>query len=433
MHEQKKPCRRKWEAASLFLFLFIVVFSGCGKNNNTDTQAGGNQSPNAGLEKTVEFAIEAFGEVRAPVQMLITVDFPVTVETIHAERGELLKKGEKIITLDLREYRYELESLRASHRVEKLRLEKLRQELDREDRSVEQEYARLSNQIEITEAELKNLKKRKSERKQLLEEERDPEIQQMKNDMTKKRSDYTKALKDLEESRVLFQEGAISEQEFDRSASAVEDLESQMIGLEYQLEQLFLSRDEELENIELQIRQKETSVKNLLIEREKLASPGLAERSIQEMEIRRIERQIENHLEKSRKVWFRDSSIVNPYDSGLLGTVSVTEGEKVLAGTECVIIIDNSTIEVEGYIPEEFIKDIKTGDPVVVRPVADPEREYPGTVVAVSAMAIERNNETVVPVTVSVVNHDSFLLPNFNVDITFNPPEEKDNLGEGKS
>lgn len=408
----------------VFVFFAAVLVAGCGRNKK-ESGNGRMQGESSGpaAMKPAEFAVEAFGIVRAPVQRVITVDFTGTVGKIHVKQGDLLKRGDPVITLDLREYRYELETLRGTLQAEELKLEKLRQELDREDRSVEQEYERISNRIDITETELRNLQRRKAEQKQLLAEDRDPEVQRIRNDVEKARADFKRAVETLEENKELLKGGAISELEFEESESAAEDLESQIVGLEYTLKQLLLTREEELENIELQVRQKETVLKNLKLDRAELSSPGLTEVSIQELEIRRIKDQIANHLEKTEKPWFLEGAVVNPYEAGLVGELFVSEGEKISPGTKCVTVIDNTSLLVEGYIPEEFIKDINTGDKAVIRPVADPEKSYPGKVSAVAAMAIERNNETVVPVTVDITEGEGFLLPNFNVDITFNPPE----------
>ena len=125
----------------------------------------------------------------------------------------------------------------------------------------------------------------------------------------------------------------------------------------------------------------------------------------------------------------------SPYTNGVVEEIFTAEGEKVTAGTKCLSIIDNSTLEVVGYVPEEFIKDISEDDPVEIRPVADPTRVFSGKVVAVASMAVEQNNETVVPVILSIGEAtvpengradetSGFLLPNFNVDITFNPDNQ---------
>lgn len=409
----------------LGLMLTALLWS-CGRGG----AAGGNSASDSGEKADPQpeiaevFSIEAFGIVRAAERRSITLEFPAAVEAVIAEQGELLGRGDGIITLDMREYRFELAGLQNMLSMEQLKLEQLRQELDRQDRELEQEYRRLTNQIEITAAELDNLKRKKKERETLLSENKDPEIQKGKNELAAARSDYEEALIELDENRVLYEGGAISKQEYDLSRSSLEDLENQIVNLEYGLEQLVLSRDEELEGIALQIRQKETVLENLKIDREKLSTPGLAEISIQELEIRRIHRQIENHIRKGEADWLRNGDVVCPYESGIVSEIFVTEGEKIAAGTECAVVIDNSNIKVEGFVPEEFIKDIEKDAPVEVRPVADPEQVFTGAVSSIASMAIQRNNETVVPVIISLYERSDVLRPNFNVDITFNPESQ---------
>ena len=66
---------------------------------------------------------------------------------------------------------------------------------------------------------------------------------------------------------------------------------------------------------------------------------------------------------------------------------------------------------------EEFIKDVRLGANVEIVPVADKARLYKGKVISISKKAIEQNGETIIPVEISIENNDSFLLPNFNVDV----------------
>ena len=159
--------------------LLIALLAGCSRNGekSSNREAAGENGKAAGQAVPAQFAIEAFGVVRAPVRTAVTVEFPAIVQKVHAERGDVLPAGEEIITFNLREYRYELTNLETTLQTEELRLEKLRQELDRQDRQVEQDYQRLSNQIAVAEAELESLIERRWEQRSLLQENKDPEIE----------------------------------------------------------------------------------------------------------------------------------------------------------------------------------------------------------------------------------------------------------------
>ncbi|WP_313340295.1 hypothetical protein [Sedimentibacter sp.] len=72
---------------------------------------------------------------------------------------------------------------------------------------------------------------------------------------------------------------------------------------------------------------------------------------------------------------------------------------------------------IKGFDLEEFIKDIQVGAKVKSIPVADRMREYEGSVKYISQMAFNNNGETIVPIKILIDNNDSFLSPNYNVDV----------------
>jgi multidrug resistance efflux pump len=72
---------------------------------------------------------------------------------------------------------------------------------------------------------------------------------------------------------------------------------------------------------------------------------------------------------------------------------------------------------VEANIFEEFIKDVEIGAKVTIVPIADKNKKYQGEVIGISAKAVKQNGDTVVPIQISLVHNDAFLMPNFNVDV----------------
>ena len=84
-------------------------------------------------------------------------------------------------------------------------------------------------------------------------------------------------------------------------------------------------------------------------------------------------------------------------------------------------ILDLATLVVETGVPEEFIKEISLGSDATIKPLADRDRTYEGRVIRVSSMARAGTGETVVDVVLDIIDHDGFLIPNFNVDIEFLP------------
>ena len=112
-------------------------------------------------------------------------------------------------------------------------------------------------------------------------------------------------------------------------------------------------------------------------------------------------------------------------ENGIVQEVSGTKGEVVATGVALVKILDLDSLVVEAGVPEEFIKEIELESIAEIKPLADTEKKYVGTVTHISGMAVSRNGETVVDVVLSIEDHDGFLIPNFNVDIEFSPEEKE--------
>ena len=75
------------------------------------------------------------------------------------------------------------------------------------------------------------------------------------------------------------------------------------------------------------------------------------------------------------------------------------------------------TLTVKANVLEEFVRDVEVGASVTLIPDADRNRTYHGRVETLAGAASVAQNETVVPVTVSVEDADAFLRPGFNVDL----------------
>lgn len=71
----------------------------------------------------------------------------------------------------------------------------------------------------------------------------------------------------------------------------------------------------------------------------------------------------------------------------------------------------------QSNVVEEFIRDVDLGSRVKIVAIADRTKEYTGKVMFISQIAFNNNGETVIPVKISIDNLDSFLLPNYNVDV----------------
>ena len=135
--------------------------------------------------------------------------------------------------------------------------------------------------------------------------------------------------------------------------------------------------------------------------------------------------QLKSRLEilenKLNKAYIKENQIVSPYDNAVIYDIQYETGHITDASKKAFSISNLDSLIIEAEVVEEFIKDVHVGARVRIVPVADRMREYEGSVKYISQMAFSNNGETIVPVKISIDNNDSFLLPNYNVDVYIMP------------
>lgn len=121
--------------------------------------------------------------------------------------------------------------------------------------------------------------------------------------------------------------------------------------------------------------------------------------------------------EKLKKPYILENQVVSEFENAAVYDIKYAAGNITDTEQKAFSIVNLDSLIVEANISEEFVKDLKIGESVRIVPVADRAREYQGNVIYISQMAFSSNGETIVPVKISIVNMDSFLRPNYNVDV----------------
>lgn len=132
--------------------------------------------------------------------------------------------------------------------------------------------------------------------------------------------------------------------------------------------------------------------------------------SLQELEVQKLRSKLDLSFLSGKE-------IICPLNKAVAFELSYRKGD-LLSGEQKLLSLANlDTLYVEADINEDFIKDVKLGAAVEIIPLANPTRSYQGKVTNISGMAFKKNGETIIPVEITLVNNDGFLLPNYNVDV----------------
>ncbi|WP_242661305.1 HlyD family secretion protein [Alkaliphilus metalliredigens] len=308
--------------------------------------------------------IEAFGLIKAEESKDIIIDFPAVVQEVLVKDGQHIGFHTPILTLDLSEYQSQITDKKNDLNIAKL------------------EHQRLNKGLQG-----------------LTLENREPEIDKLINDLDFSKKLYGQALEDLHSKEKLYEAGAISQESLDQFKRSVDEAKKNVDSSEYELQLSASRHDRELEQFRLK---QDTESDQVGIQRERI-------------------RQIENNLsalnDRLNKSYMIGNQIVSEFESAAVHDITYASGHMTDTERKAFSIINLENLIVEANVVEEFIRDVHQGASVRIVPIADRTREYEGTVFYISQMAFPSNGETVIPVRISIDNLDSFLLPNYNVDV----------------
>lgn len=212
-----------------------------------------------------------------------------------------------------------------------------------------------------------------------------PDVEKLANDLNFANEQLQNATKELEAQEKLYKSGAISKYEYDDFIKAVDTKTKNAEDIKYSLDSV-------------------------------MRSNGLGS-AIQNEKAAAIESEIRQLKEKISKSYISESNIVCAMDNGIVYELGYKTGDVISSEKKVLSLLNLDTIVVKANVAEEFIKDVKPGAKVEIIPVADKSKQYNGKVTAIAKKALIQNGETVIPVEISIDNKDSFLLPNFNVDV----------------
>lgn len=218
------------------------------------------------------------------------------------------------------------------------------------------------------------------------------EIDKLKNNINFAESMYLSAVKEYNTNEKLYEEGVISEETYNQSKLNMDDLKNNLENLNFELSKTIDSTNKNTES-------------------------EIIEKAMQEEYIIQLQNKLKTLENKLTKTYISENQIISQYENAAVYHIGYESGHISDVTKKAFSIANLDSLVIEADVVEEFIKDIKVGAKVRIVPVADRMREYEGSVMYISKMAFNNNGETVIPIKISIDNNDSFLLPNYNVDV----------------
>ena len=195
-----------------FLWLIFLIFSlsACGQNVNTNSE-------NESLLTQEEY-LNVYGDVKVDRSQEFVIDFPAKIETIFINDGDLVKKGDKLIALDLKDYLLEIQLKENEVQILESQLKKLSENSN----PLMPDISRIQNELRIKE-------------NYLLTGE-DPDLIPLKNRLEIIEKAIAISQQEYEANQELFEMGAITEKELKQSEqiykSNLKDKEDTLMAIE---------------------------------------------------------------------------------------------------------------------------------------------------------------------------------------------------------
>ena len=184
---EPEPAVTKTGTTALVAMLGFLL-SGC---DDTDTTQATVQ-PEPPSEQ--EMVTEAFGVVKALSVRSIYVDLPAMVAKVHVSAAQLVERGELLVTLDLEEYETLLAARETTLAIERLALQRLEQNLKRENKRFSTGYQSTRNQLAAREAELVEMEREHAEKSAAVERDDDSALRSLRIDLEGAQADGKRPL-----------------------------------------------------------------------------------------------------------------------------------------------------------------------------------------------------------------------------------------------
>ena len=333
---------RKIVKLMLICTAMLGLLAGCGTNTASDkTENTANENSSEQLPQSTE--INAWGEVKYNTAYQMMIDFPSTVTSVEVKEGDRVHKDAVLALLNIDEFNKTI--------------------------------ARLEAQKSAGEAALSGITQ---------------SVEGLTAQITQQKKEVETAQKDLDNAKILYEEGGISKREYDQFVSGLDAQRTALKVLQTQLEQVNKSN-----------------------------SSNYAQQSSSNTA---IQKEIEIYRGRLNKPYLKDNQIVSPIENAIVKSIQVENGAVVGSdlGQKVVMeLIDEDSLYISAEVEEEFIGKITMQTPVRIVPTMNSELEFSGSISQIAALAVEKDGSRIVKVQIIPDDAEKMLKVGYTVDVYF--------------
>ena len=374
--------------------MLASLLAGCQSGGeNTTASAEANAEEMAMQQEAQSQIVEAWGEVSAETIKEVHIDFDATVLDIYVKEGQEVKQGDKLMTLDYEEY--------------KTSIAQKEKELSLDKKTYEGQIKSSGGSVQ----KISNLKEKANNIAKRVSEGTDTEIVSLQAEITSDKEELANIQKDIEVQKELVAAGTDTQKSVDDLNKKASELKTKIGATEQKITNLKKDRQVEITEINSEI----AGIEDTLSENEKSNQVTISSSAIKQ-EISNLE--VAQMKSKYAKDFIKGNDIVLDIPKGIIKTVKVVEGAQIGGTNTCLLeILDEQSLIVKANVSEEFIKDVKVGAEANIIPYADREAVIKGKVKEIQNMAIDKNGERVIPITIEAIEDSPYLKYGYSVDV----------------
>lgn len=390
----------------IIVVILIAAFTGVAlskKPKTEDTIGGFKNGPRVKVEvvkkEDIQTKISSSGKLEAKETRTIYAETSNKIVTIHKKTGDIVKKGDLLLTLDQDTETKTKKQLEAYNSKLQATQEALNQLLGGGSKD---EILKAQSSVVQAEKSVQDAKDTLATKK--------TELENLKRDLNTQKTQY-------EVQEQLFNEGLISQKEIDDEKNKLTDLQQKVESTQTAI----ASAQKSIEAANLQ---KSTSSYELGVKLNQIQDPNKKQQvTLKQAEIKELQSQIltcEQDLEKSGAV------ITAPID-GVIIEAPTEIGMPIQTGQKLITIVDPSRLIINCDVSPYYAADLKAGLEATIKYTGSKTIEAGGKITKVSPVAIVKqttsNNSSnsssaaSIPVEVEVADPGTVLRPGFSVDV----------------
>ena len=201
----------------------VITVTACESQQNKS-------SPASSTVQEVTQSVEAFGVVTATNKKEIWLDFDAYVDKLHIKEGQKVKRGDKLVTLNISGLEEQLAQKQDEMNIAKLELGKLEYQIKDIDKLSLQ---KIKNGMSADSKELTQLKNDLALKKEQLKNNNSTELKKQLNEIASAQKLYDNELEKTKNSKALYELGAISKDDYDEQKKASDEKKKNLDDSKY--------------------------------------------------------------------------------------------------------------------------------------------------------------------------------------------------------